>query len=162
MTPWTPIALEAAQTEAERWLGTPHRNRMAKPGVGVDCLHLLGQIATAAGVLPPFRFPYYDPNWGIGRRNNVLERIFMLTTNCDRIDPNEAMQEGDVIIFAVGRQSNHCAIYLGSAIWHAQCGQVVKPEPPEELSLPIQSIIRLTAIGFKRRPETLTKGDLAP
>jgi len=159
-TPWTPEAIEAAEAEALRWEGTPHRDRMAKVGAGIDCLYLLREIAVAAGVLPAFQFPYYNPAWGLGRRKNVIGKILDLTTFCKTLPPDAEQQDGDVLIFAVGRQSNHCAIRIKGRIWHAIAKRAVIAETPEEaMEAPLQAIIRITAPGFKRRPETLTQDE---
>jgi cell wall-associated NlpC family hydrolase len=157
-SPWTAEAIEAAEIEALRWEGTPHRDRMAKIGSGIDCLFLLREIAVAAGVLPPFEFPFYNPAWGLGRRNNLIGRILNLTTFCQTLPPDTTLQDGDVLIFAVGRQSNHCAMFIKGRVWHATANRFVTGETMEEaLQAPLQAVIRITAPGFKRRPETLTQ-----
>ena len=153
----------AALAEARRWLGTPHRNRMAKPGVGVDCLGFVRAILVATGTLPPFEFPFYDPSWGLGRASNIMERVLKLCTNVEIFPANHAPAFGDLIIFAVGRQSNHVGIFLDGAIWHVRTNGVVGPtHPDDDLTGHIQSIATITAPGFTRRPETLTATDLAP
>jgi cell wall-associated NlpC family hydrolase len=161
---WTPHRQAAAHEEAQRWLGTPHRNRMAKVGVGIDCLGFVRAILTAAEILPAFEFPYYNPAWGLGRASNIMERVLLACTTVTILPPNAAPDFGDLIIFAVGRQSNHVGIVLSDgAIWHVQTNYAVGPvHPDDDLKGNIQSIARITAPGFHRRPETLTTEDLAP
>lgn len=156
-----PPPLPAMLDEARRWSGTPHKNRMAKPGVGIDCLHLLREMAVAAKWLPPFAFPYYDPAWGFGRQVNVIERILVLCCHSRLLKQGEPLQDGDVMIWAVGRQSNHCGIFIAGEVWHAQASRLVQGEALEDVG-PFQSVVRITEAGFKRRPETLTDKDFKP
>ena len=155
-----PPPLPAMLEEAKRWEGTPHRNRMAKPGVGVDCLHLLRALAVAAEWLPPFQFPYYDPTWGIGRKSNVISRVILRCCHARALAATEPLATGDVAIWAVGRQSNHCGIVIAGDVWHAQAGRLVCGEPiTEEMRARFETVLRIEAPGFHRRPETLTIDD---
>lgn len=159
--PCTALELEAMRGTLAFWQGTPHRDRMAKVGVGIDCIHLVRECYVAAGLIPEFRFPYYHPRMGLGRDNNVMERVFTACTEADAIDPELAPADGDVLIWRVGNQSNHCGIYFDGMAWHVMAKARVRPDPFEPLRYSMQSFIRLRARGFVRRPETLTPEDFA-
>lgn len=162
-TLWTAEAQAAAITEARKLYGTPHRNRMAKPGVGIDCLGFVRAILVAGKILPPFEFPFYDPAWGLGRASNIMERVLRICTTADILPPDTAPQFGDLIIFAVGRQSNHVGIFLDGDIWHVQTNYSVGPiHREDDLAGKIQCLARITAPGFRSRPEDLTAADLTP
>lgn len=133
---------------------------MAKKGVGIDCLHFVREVMVSAGVTETFDFPYYSPRWGIGRGNNVLERLFMRCYDAKFVGFDEPLQDGDVLIFAVGRQSNHCGIVLDGQCWHSQAARVVYPiQITADIMDSLQSIVRLKAPGLRFRPEELTRED---
>lgn len=159
--PWKSKELAELLNEARRWEGTPHRDRMAKPGVGIDCLFFLRELAVFAGVLPPFQMPFYRPIWGVGREFNVIERVLLTCCHAVKLDPAEPLQDGDAVIFTVGKQSNHVALVLDGMLWHSVADQGVTADPLTT-GQPWQSVVRLTAPGFIRRPETLTAADLKP
>lgn len=158
--PCTALELEALRGTLLFWQGTPHRDRMAKVGVGIDCIGLVRECFVAAGLVEPFELPYYNPRMGLGRANNVMERVFLACTDAVAIDPEKGdPADGDVLIWRVGRQSNHCGIYLDGKAWHVMARAKVRPDPWEPLRHDMQSFIRLRARGFVRRPETLTPED---
>lgn len=151
----------AALECAERWHGTPHRDRMAKVGVGIDCIHFVREVMIAGGISEPFDCPYYLPRWGVGRDNNVMERLLLRCFEAELVPYHmEPVQDGDVLIFQVGRQSNHCGIVIGGQCWHSQAKYVVHPIPmTPELLCRLQAVVRLTACGPRFRPEELTQED---
>lgn len=155
--PFTARELDAMRQTVTLWKGTPHRDRMAKVGVGIDCVHFLREVFVAAGVLPEFVFPFYATNWGYGRSNNLMER--MLVTAC-HAEVVTTPQDGDVVVFRVGRQTNHCGVCLDGLVWHAQFKRGVRFDDLATFDDKIQSYVRLTARGFKKRPEELQKSDL--
>lgn len=135
---------------------------MAKPGVGIDCLRFVCEVLQDAEIIPPFTAPFYDPRWGIGRQNNVMERIAHACCATHSVELDEELLFGDILIFNVGNQSNHCAILLDGEVWHVKAKAVVAPEPLDEILPQLQCAIRFLEEGFLRRPETLTREDLAP
>lgn len=163
MSIWTTERQQVARATAGKWLGTPHKNRMAKPGVGIDCLGFLREVAVDTGVLPPFDLPFYNPSWGIGREFNVIERVLLDCCHSQRVKAHEEIEFGDVVVWTVGRQSNHVGIVLDGAVWHVQARRHCQPDPINEAMMErLQAVVRLTGEGFLRRPETLTVEDLKP
>lgn len=161
-TVWTTDRLTAALAECKAWEGTPHFDRIAVPGRGIDCLHLVGRVLIAAGVLPEFRMPFYRPWWGAGRENNVMERIFMHCCHAGALAPDQPAMDGDVAVFQVGKQSNHVGIVFGGKLWHALAKSVVQADDLAPFIPSLQSLVRLTDVGFRNRPEELTQDDLMP
>jgi cell wall-associated NlpC family hydrolase len=161
MSIWTEERRSKARDAAKQWEGTPHQNRMAKPGVGIDCLGLLRVVAVAAGILPEFEMPFYDPRWGYGREFNIIERVLEECCHARRLEAHEPVEFGDVVVWTVGRQSNHVGIMIDDAIWHVQAKRFVQgDEFTTALQSGIQAVMRITADGFIRRPESLTAEDL--
>ena len=151
----------AGLATARHWLGTPHRDRMAMVGVGIDCIHFVRQVMMAGGISESFELPYYLPRWGIGRGNNIMERLLLQCFDGVLVPYHmEPLADGDILIFQVGRQSNHCGIVLDGQCWHSQAAYVVHPDPinPEFLTR-LQAVVRLTARGPRRRPEELQAED---
>lgn len=139
------------------WEGTPHKDRMAKVGVGIDCIGLVAEVFVAAGQIERFTFPFYKTSWGYGRRNNLMERMLCM---CCHAEVAETPESGDVVIFAVGRQTNHCGVVMDGKVWHAFAGNVVRADALSDHIKRIQSFVRLTAPGFRKRPEELTTSDM--
>jgi len=160
---WTLPQRIAALDAADHWQGTPHRNRIAVHGVGIDCLHFVREILIASNKLPTFRFPFYAPAWGIGRTTNIVADMFALCCYCDRLPPTSPVVFGDIAIFAVGHQSNHVGIVLDDGfVWHVRANEVVRPEHIDDIRPHLEALIRLTADGFKRTPESITTDELKP
>ena len=159
---WTPERRELALNYAHTWRGTPHVDRIAIRGVGIDCVNFVCGALMTCGVCQAFTLPYYDPAWGIGRRNNVLERVAVQCLFSRIIQDTEPLEFGDIGIFRVGRQSNHVGIVLNDEMWHVSLGRMVEPEPiTRRLQERLQSVIRVQAVGLSRHPETLTQEELA-
>lgn len=118
------------------------------------------EILIAGGASERFTLPYYVTHWGLGRGNNIMERLLLRTFHSRRLEPDEAVQDGDVYVFAVGKQTNHCGISIGGQCWHVAFKNVVQPTPPAQIMDRLQSIIRITNPGLRLRPETITREDM--
>lgn len=168
--PWNDQERLCALAALHAWAGTPHRDRMATMSVGIDCLGLLREVATYAGILPDFRMPFYKPTWGLRRAFNIIERVLLTCCHMEKVKPGAAFAFGDVFVFKVGNQANHVGLYVENpdadpnpACWHAQAGRVVEPiQVDDRLRDQLQAVLRFTDRGFQRRPETLTQDDLRP
>jgi cell wall-associated NlpC family hydrolase len=159
---WTPEVQALGLAEAQRWHGTQHRDRMAKVGVGIDCLYFVREILVAAGLLPSWRFPFYKPAWGVGRDFNVMERVFLKCCHARVLDDGEPWLDGDILVFSVGRQSNHVGMILGGQVWHSVAARGVENvDLDHSITDAMQSVLRLVEPGFISRPEELTPADFA-
>lgn len=131
---------------------------MAKVGVGIDCIHFVREVLISAGLSERFECPYYLPRWGLGRGNNVMERLILKCFNAEIVPFGEPLRNLDILVFAVGRQSNHCGIVLDGQCWHSQALRCVHPIPiNSELMERLQSIVRINKPGLRFRPENLTQ-----
>ncbi len=145
--------MDLARAECARWAGTPHRNRIAVVGQGVDCLRFVFEVLIAAGVLPRFTLPRYDERLGILREKNVMEALIL--THCHATVETEPAF-GDVVIFKCGAQSNHAGIIIDGECWHVPGRSRVGTEEWANVRKVTQSLLRLTATGFRESPEGLT------
>src|SRR5438045_9745250 len=57
---WTRARQQLAQESLARWYGTPHKDRIAIVGVGIDCINLCNEVLVDSGVVPRRPFPSYD------------------------------------------------------------------------------------------------------
>lgn len=163
MSIWTPERQAAAMKEAREWHGTPHFDRMAMKGVGVDCVNFVCAILRAAGICEPFNMPGYSTTTGLGRSENIIERILLRCFHGEVIGEREEIVFGDIVIFTVGRQSNHVGIFLDGMIWHSMAAHLVEPMPIEQRTFDVmQSVVRLTGTGLKERPENIVPEDYLP
>lgn len=162
MSIWTPERQAAARREAEEWRGTPHFDRMKSKGVGVDCINFVAAVVQASGIWPTFTMPGYSTRTGLGRSENVIERILLKLCHCEPVGETEEWQFGDIVIFTVGRQSNHVGIFLDGFIWHSMARHLVEPMPVHRSTFEaVQGVLRLTGDGFRegQGPQNITPED---
>lgn len=120
----------AVIAEAELWVGTPYHHMGRLRGVGCDCLTLLAEIYSRAGVISHVDIPYYPPDWHLHR--GVERYVEGLLDHAHAID---APGTGDVALFRFGRCFSHGAIVTGWPqlihAWHA--GGVIRGDATQPL-----------------------------
>lgn len=153
---WTFEMIAAATAEAESWKGTKHRNRMAKRGVGIDCIHFIFEVLYAADVVPRRRLPAYPISWGIAAQTSTLGELMAEILHVRRI-PDERWTPafGDILVFKVGQTSNHAAIMIGRRPWHSVGKSLVGPTNLKHARTSIQEAIRITTSGWRSEPGQL-------
>lgn len=142
-----------------RFLGTPHFNRLAIAGEGVDCVNLVMEILIGAGIVERTRLPFYDERLGALRRRNVIEDIVMTHLHVDRIDPQEDPAFGDVVICRCGRQTNHVGMIMAGdpvMMVHVPAEGFVSLEDWTVWRHRAQSLLRIRAPGYRADPSKLT------
>lgn len=160
---WTPERQASAIAEAKEWHGTPHHDRMRKKAVGVDCINFVCAVLITAGIHEDFRMPGYNTRTGLGRAENTLERVILATFHARALEDREAWEFGDLIIFKVGRASNHIGIWLNDRIWHVQARRFVEPIVAKQSTYDtVQSVLRITDTGFRQPPENIKPEDFLP
>lgn len=106
-------AIEASQrervvAETKSWLGTKYHHMGRIKGVGVDCLTLLAEVFTAAGLIDRPEIPYYPQQWMHNRdAERYLEGLFKYTRPIDG-DP----LPGDIAVWRFGRCFSHGAVVI--------------------------------------------------
>ena len=151
---WTEARRTAARLACQAYAGTPHVNRLALPGEGVDCVHFVLAVLMAAGLVPAeTRLPAYDERLGRLRERNVIEDILLAHLHSA---PAAFPAFGDIVVCKCGRQTNHVGIVIDGEFWHVpgkgRCG----PEALENWRPRIQRFIRILAPGLKADPGELT------
>ena len=151
---WTPARRALAIASAAKWRGTPHRDSMAEPGVGIDCIRLVVEILTDAGVTPPFRFPSYNVAEGLHARSDRMRDGFLryaFAAEADKMNP----QFGDIAIGKTGRFSGHCAFMLDGQIVHSLARQFVVVSPWRLWRREMDTLIRIEQTGLREQPAGL-------
>lgn len=159
MSIWDSTRCLLALDEIKRWHGTPHHDRMAEPGVGVDCLFLLRAILIASNVLPQFEMPYYDTTEGMHGASTRLRQTLLECCH-SRIADKHTPQFGDVAVFKTGQSSGHGAFVFAEdggkfEMVHALGGRCVTVSDYQAWKMRVECLIRFDATGFKRQPETI-------
>lgn len=155
---WTPERRETARASCRAWAGTPHHNRIAVPGQGIDCINFVFEVLAAAGVVERFRLPRYQENLGVLRERNIMERLILDYFHAAAVPaPKESLPEfGDVAVWRCGMQSNHIGIVVDGEAWHVAGKSRVGPEAWPNVRKDLQSLLRFTASGWHTNPATLT------
>lgn len=151
---WTEERKQAARAICALYAGTPHRNRMARPGKngGVDCIHFVAEVLSGAGVILPHTLPAYDERLGVLRARNVIEDILLQHLHAE-IAPEPEF--GDIVICTCGRQSNHVGIVIDGQMWHVPGRGWCGPEALGNWAARVQSFVRLTDTGLRQDPARL-------
>lgn len=154
--PWTAEAAAGAESCCQLYRGTPHMQRRAVPGRGVDCVQFVVAVLQAAGILPAFRWPQYRQDIGLHLNRNQLgdlmrEVFHAETVPIDEWDP----RTGDVGIFRCGRTSNHCGIVVGGRFWHVTVAAPVHDTAVRAVRGSLQEVVRFTAKGLRGEPHQL-------
>lgn len=157
---WTPGRRIAATNTAESFRGTPHRNRLCRPGEGVDCIHFVMAVLQGAGIVPPIRLPFYDERLGSFRARNVMEDLFLMHFKAVAVDPDCHPAFGDVVICSCGRQSNHVGILLNGWLWHVPGKGICLPEAWGACRHRTQSLVRFYGTGLTKDPKGLRWRDI--
>lgn len=113
---WTPERQSLARDSLKKWKGTPHRNRIAVVGVGIDCIQLVHQIICDAKIVDNRVFTGYSLDDGLHGQSERLLECVEKSLFTERV---EELEFGDLIIFVNGKMSGHCAFFAGEKIWHS-------------------------------------------
>ncbi len=155
-TLWTPERRELALACLRSWHGVPHRDRIAVPGVGIDCIQLVIQVHIAAGLIPPTVVSGYDVQAGMFKQTDRLKNAIKSCADVVEADPDQP-QFGDVVIFKTGTRSGHVGFYTSNELWHALAGRCVTVSRYSLWRREVDSLLRLQAAGYTGDPNAASK-----
>lgn len=113
---------------ARSWERTPYRHMGRVKGAGADCLTLLAEVFHEAGLIPKIDIEFYPKDWMHHRSAERYLEGLLCYTHEIFTEP----QQGDIILWKVGRCFSHGAIVLDyPLIIHAQAGVGVMQENAE-------------------------------
>lgn len=151
---WTPERQALAVASLNKWQGTPHKNRIAVVGVGVDCIKLVYEVLVDSNVLPRASFGGYDVDSGMWAESTLLQDTIM---NCmfGRWVTSD-FEFGDIFIMKTGKRSAHCGFYTADGyIWHALARRFVTRSDFVLWKREIVGMVRLEQIGFRTNPDNM-------
>ncbi len=97
---------------AKQWLGTPFYPRMAKRGVGADCVHLALAVYKEAGIIPSHvTLPEYTLDQGDHLYVSLV--VNWLSTSPYFEPESEMPRAGSLITMKIGRVIHHVGIMVG-------------------------------------------------
>lgn len=149
---WTDEKKDLVRQNCEYWEGTPHRNRVAVHGVGIDCLRFHFSNWVASTNIPAFKFPYYKTMDGMFNESNLMRDIMLQAFHVEQIDKYEP-QFGDAVVFRTGSESAHIGTFVDDRLWHSLAGQRVQWCFYNNWLKKIDCLIRLTQPGAKIDPK---------
>ena len=139
--------------ECEVGRGTPHRNRIAKPGVGVDCIKFVLLVMMRAGTIKGLKIPKYPVNVGRRGAEEILIKNIERHLHVERIDPTKA-RTGDFAIFEARLSCNHVGLVVGPDLWQVLTGAAAEPYPYKEWVKYMHVLLRLTRREAKPHHDT--------
>lgn len=161
MSLWTDERREKALACCNKWHGTPHHNRIAVCGVGVDCIKLVNEILIDSEIIPRTEFVGYSLDDGMSGQSEKLQRMILACLHADWIADQSDVPYifGDVLIFTNGSRSAHCGFCTGGDVWHSLGNRSVTISPMALWRHQLQGAIRLTRTGFKRSPAAVISNE---
>lgn len=153
---WSPERQASALDCAQAWAGTPWGNRRSEIGRAVDCIHFVVRVLEAAGIFPPIQLPYYSHYLGIRCERNVMSELFIRAGYVQEIE-DRPPPFGAILIWKVGRTSNHVGIMLDGP-WHVMRRSVVKRDTWDNIAGSIEAVLRITQCGLRADPAMLDVG----
>lgn len=103
----------AVVAEALSWLGTPWHHRGRVKGAGVDCAQFVIKAYAGAGMIEDFDTGEYPRDWHI---HKTEERFLTFVPSFAAEIEAEAVREGDLILFRIGRVFSHGAIVVQAGV----------------------------------------------
>lgn len=156
MNVWIKERREAALAEAASWMGTPHRDRMAVRGQGVDCIRFVFEVLIAAPIVSRRELPPYSTMIGYGKESRSLQDSLLAAFHCVEFDYEQSEEEpqfGDIIVFKNGDQSAHCGWFSSGQLYHALARRCVTRSEWKHWAPRAKSIIRIYALGWRGEEE---------
>ncbi len=148
MTLWTPARQAIALATLAKWHGTPHRDRLAIVGIGIDCAKLINEVIVDAGIVQRIELGAYDTVDGLHNVSHRLARAVEKLLHVERISI-DLPEFGAIAIYRTGTRSGHCGFITGHEVWHSLAGVGVTHGQYKLWRHQIEFVYRLTATGFK-------------
>lgn len=115
--------------ECERWIGTPFVIRAKTPGVGVDCVRLVGEILRRNGWRADItRLPDYQETAPTVRCATSTLRDWLESCRLvELLGGHESPDCGDILTFRIGSVEHHAGLAVDPARFiHAMAGTAVR------------------------------------
>lgn len=133
-------------------------HRRAIPGKGVDCVRFVLSVLAESGIIEsPKKLPSYPVTWGLTSTKNAIGGMLDQCIDCERIEEPKASELafGDIVIFNVGRQSNHIGIAIDRKLWHVIRGGEVHGCILQRHEKNYQEAVRIKREGWIKLPNEI-------
>lgn len=111
---------EELRKELDSWVGVPFKHRQGTKS-GVDCIHLVARVLESFG-FGPFKFNDYTRDWHLHKTSGLLmNEVKKQIPTVVEVSINE-IKNGDLVVYHVGKDSAHGAIYFDNYVYHAITG----------------------------------------
>jgi cell wall-associated NlpC family hydrolase len=149
---WTEERIALAKASLNKWRGTPHVDRMAEVGKGVDCINFVKEILVDAEIIEPVQLIRYSTRDGMHSQSDRLKDEVAAALHCKEISPG-AIEFGDIIIFKNGQGvSAHCGIFADESVWHSLVKRGVSCHPFKLWRHKVDCVLRVEKRGFQNKP----------
>lgn len=91
--------------EARAWIGTPFHHQARAKGHGVDCIGLVVGVGHALGFSIEDKTNYARFPDGVTLAAELARQFYPV--------PDEDLQAGDILLFALSKLPRHVALYVG-------------------------------------------------
>jgi cell wall-associated NlpC family hydrolase len=98
--------------ELRSWAGTPFMHKARVKGVGVDCVHLVGEVMSECRVVQSYDFGDYDLDWSQHHERSLIVDYIERTGRFAKLPSWETPCAGDVVCFRIGKCEQHCGILV--------------------------------------------------
>lgn len=145
---WTNDRVTKAVATLIKWHGTPHRDRIAVVGQGIDCVMLVNEVLVDAEILPRIQFPAYSTNDGMHNKSLRLAKAVEGLLHVEQVS-TDGTRFGDIAVCRNGQQSAHVMFLTETRVWHSLAGVGVTNGKLNIWKARFEFVYRLTADGFK-------------
>lgn len=153
---WTPSARELAMRSLHKWHGTPHKNRLNIPGIGIDCIKLVAEVLVDSEIVNRLPYGSYSVEHGLFEPSDRLQKVIECAFHVERVAIAEH-HFGDIPIFRTGKRSAHMGFLDDENIWHALANRSVTHSNFNLWSRDVDVLYRITARGWKNNPQVAIK-----
>lgn len=153
---WTPERQKIARETARKWRGTPHRDRVATVGMGIDCINFVYEVLIDAGILERREIGFYNTRVGLHETTEKMKRAFKMCARCEEHSPDDP-QFGDIAIFKEGKFSAHSAIVIDGSLWQSLSQRTVLESHYAAFQRHIDCLLRITECGLIGEPSEAAK-----
>lgn len=156
---WTDERKQKAIDSCYKWRGTKHRDHLALPGKGVDCINFVCAVAKEAGIVEEFKMPRYNVNLSRRGASDILINSVSSVSSVEKIEDINTAQFGDIAVF----KSHYCCNHVGIVIeehgiqylWHVRSGSFVEPFPYQCEKKFVLCLLRFKDLGLTADPSKL-------
>lgn len=154
MSVWTPERQAVAVATLAKWHGTPHRDRLAIVGVGIDCAQLINEVLVDTGIVERIDFGAYDVVDGLHTQSHRLARAVEKLLHVEQVSKDKP-EFGDIAVYRTGTRSGHCGIIgRNNHVWHSLARIGVTHGQFRLWRHEVEFLYRLAEVGFKNTDVT--------